>query len=508
VDASPPAGPSLLQRSRLWQAGTLVGGRFRLVAKIGAGSMGEVWRAEHLALGTSVAVKLVDTSGRDDAGEMLARFQQEARAAAHLRSPHVVQMLDHGADGPIAFIAMELLEGESLEHRLTRRGRLFPSEVAHVMREMARGVSRAHAAGIIHRDLKPPNVFLCTHDGVEIVKVLDFGIAKMLGTQRDAHLQTQQGYVVGTPAYMSPEQVLGKALDARSDLWQMGVMAFECLLGKRPFEGETLGSLFLGICSGPLPLPSVLGKVPAGFDAWFFRACERDPEKRFRGATEMAEALFAILAPGGVGESAIATMASDKREVPEISAVRGAAGGGAGEMSGAGEVSGASTTGAGGVSGAGGASGGGVGVATGRSVAWSGPGTGAKTGARAGAKAAGVVLLALVPVMAAAVGTGIWWGMRHEREGAASGSASGNATATGTGTANANATATATSVDRDLSGPRPGSTANATATPTAKASATASANAVGAASATGVGPGVKKGGGAAARGGHEPDFGF
>jgi serine/threonine-protein kinase len=298
---------------QLWRAGTVLGGRYRLAVKIGAGAMGEVWRAEHLSLGTTVAMKLVDTRGQDDAEGVLARFQLEARSAAQLKSPHVVQILDHGVDGPVAFIAMEMLEGESLERRIERRTTLLPAEVAHVIREMARGVERAHAAGIIHRDLKPPNVFLAQCDGVEIVKVLDFGIAKMLSAPRDAKLQTQSGFVVGTPAYMSPEQVLGKELGVASDLWQMGIIAYECLTGRRPFDGETLGQLFVMICSAPLPLPSSVARVPAGFDAWFVRAASRNPAERFRSATELAESLTAILAPGGVGEAAIATLASAKR---------------------------------------------------------------------------------------------------------------------------------------------------------------------------------------------------
>jgi serine/threonine-protein kinase len=288
----------------------VVGGRYRLKAPIGAGAMGEVWSADHVSLGTQVAVKLVDTAARDDAQELLGRFQLEARAAAQLRSPHVVQILDNGADGRVAFIAMELLEGESLERRIARRGALTPSEVAHVLREMARGVDRAHAAGIVHRDLKPPNVFLARIDGIEVTKVLDFGIAKILGAPRDAHLQTQAGFVVGTPAYMSPEQVLGRPIDHRSDLWQMGVIAFECMTGKRPFDGQTLGQLFIAICTMPLPMPSTVARVPAAFDAWFARAVNRNPALRFASAGEMAEALYAILAPGGVGESAIITHSS------------------------------------------------------------------------------------------------------------------------------------------------------------------------------------------------------
>ena len=309
---SPVLGSRSPKRS-LWQAGALIGGRYRLVAPIGAGAMGEVWRADHTSLGTSVAVKLVDTANSEDVGELLGRFQLEARAAAQLRSPHIVQILDHGVDAGVAFMAMELLEGESLEQRIERRGKLTASEAAHVLRELARGLDRAHAAGIVHRDLKPPNVFIARVDSVEVVKVLDFGIAKIVGTPKDAHLQTQAGFVVGTPAYMSPEQVLGKSVDHRSDLWQLAIIAFECILGKRPFDGPTLGQLFMAVCTLPMPVPSAIGPVPPGFDAWFARGADRDPARRFASASEMADALGAVLAPGGVGESAIATLTSMPR---------------------------------------------------------------------------------------------------------------------------------------------------------------------------------------------------
>ena len=362
----------------LWRAGTVLGGRYRLAVKIGAGAMGEVWRAEHISLGTTVAMKLVDTRGQDDALGVLARFQLEARSAAQLKSPHVVQILDHGVDGSVAFIAMEMLEGESLERRIERRTTLLPAEVAHIVREMARGVERAHAAGIIHRDLKPPNVFLAQCDGVEIVKVLDFGIAKLLSAPRDAKLQTQSGFVVGTPAYMSPEQVLGKDLGVASDLWQMGIIAFECLTGHRPFDGETLGQLFVMICSAPLPLPSRVARVPAGFDAWFMRAAARNPAERFRGATELAESLAAILAPRGVGEAAIATLATAKRAPGStpLGPDHGARGLGL--------------------------------TATGHTAAWS-----AGAAERPRSSAAWLLVGTLVVVMAAALAVGGWWGLHH-----------------------------------------------------------------------------------------------
>ncbi len=298
-----------------WGEGALIGGRYRLRSRIGAGAMGEVWLAEHTGLGSSVAVKLVDTAAQEDGAEALARFDLEARAAAQLRTPHVVAIVDHGADGPVAFITMELLEGESLERRLEIRGKLSPLEVARVLTEAARAMDRAHALGIVHRDLKPSNVFLARVDGIEVVKVVDFGIAKVLRAPANDHLKTKAGFVVGTPAYMSPEQVMGLGLDTRSDLWQLAILAFECLTGKRPFDEEGLGRLFMMICQAPMPVPSAFARVPAGFDEWFARAASREPSQRFASAGEMAETLTRILAPEGLGVATLPMLALGRSQL-------------------------------------------------------------------------------------------------------------------------------------------------------------------------------------------------
>jgi eukaryotic-like serine/threonine-protein kinase len=282
--------------STRWCAGSIIAARYRLVDRLGTGGMGEVWRAEHLSLGTSVALKLVDIAVRQNPDEILARFQQEARAAARLKSPYVVQILDHGVDGSIAFMVMEMLEGESLEQRLDRCKVLSADEIGKILWEVCRGVDRAHAGGVIHRDLKPSNVFLARQpDGTEVAKVLDFGIAKVLGTQTNMHLQTQPGLVVGTPSYMSPEQVLGRPLDPRSDLWSLAVIACEAITGRRLFEGETLGQIFVRICNAPIAAPSSRATVPPRFDAWFEKGTARAPDDRFQSARELAEELCRAL---------------------------------------------------------------------------------------------------------------------------------------------------------------------------------------------------------------------
>jgi serine/threonine-protein kinase len=253
--------------------------------------MGSVWRSEHLTLGSDVAVKLIDPAiaGNEQARE---RFVREARAAAKLRSPHVVQILDYGVDGEVPFIVMEMLRGESLADRLERVGRIPPEDVARIMSEVARALTRAHEAGIIHRDLKPDNIFLNENDDTEVAKVLDFGVARIEQFSADNAGMTSTGAVLGTPYYMSPEQAEGsKSMDHRTDIWALAVMTYECIVGVRPFQGETLGGLFISICSRDIPVPSTVGEVPTGFDAWFQKGTARVLADRFRTAREAAAAL-------------------------------------------------------------------------------------------------------------------------------------------------------------------------------------------------------------------------
>jgi len=275
------------------EVGSVISSKYRLEAVLGRGGMGSVWRALHLGLNAPVAVKLMDPAGMKTSG-MLARFHREAQAAAQLRSPHVVQIFDHGVDNDsgIPFIVMELLEGESLADRLTRVGALTPRETSRIVTEVCRALARAHDAGIVHRDLKPANLFLVANDDQEVTKVLDFGIAKQQLPEQGLESMTHSGSILGTPLYMSPEQIRGgKLVDGRSDLWSLAVVACECLTGKRPFSADSIGALTLVICTEPVPQPSSLGPVPAGFDAWFERAVRRDPNERFQTARELAEEL-------------------------------------------------------------------------------------------------------------------------------------------------------------------------------------------------------------------------
>jgi serine/threonine-protein kinase len=280
------------------KSGSVLAGKYRLVSLLGSGGMGAVWSAEHLGLKAPVAIKLLapDLDGHQDA---IARFLREAQSAASLRSPHVVQVLDHGVDEATQtpFIAMELMEGESLAQRLSRVVRLSPAETSKLMTETARAVNRAHELGIVHRDLKPANLFLVRNDDDEILKVLDFGLAKWRRapgalTQGAA---TATNLVMGTPYYMSPEQMNGsRDADHRSDLWALGVIAFECLTGTRPYDGDNLIAVGMKVCSAPVPPLDPALSLPAELGAWFERVLAKDPAQRFQTARELSEELRRI----------------------------------------------------------------------------------------------------------------------------------------------------------------------------------------------------------------------
>ena len=210
---------------------TVIAQKFRLVRELGRGGMGSVWLAQHTELGTPCAVKFIDNAAATSP-EMRERFAREARAAAQLRSPHVVQIFDHGIFEGIPYIAMELLEGEDLGKRLGRVGRMRPEEVVAILAPVARALGKAHTLGIVHRDLKPENIFLVRDDERELVKILDFGIAKVNTNALEREASTRTGALLGTPYYMSPEQAQGtKKVDHRSDVWSVGVIALEALTG-------------------------------------------------------------------------------------------------------------------------------------------------------------------------------------------------------------------------------------------------------------------------------------
>ena len=288
----------------------LVGGKYRLVKLIGRGGMGSVWEARHCNLGTPVAIKFIEAEYANSA-EARSRFDKEAKAAATIQSKHAIQILDNGVtDEGKPYIVMELLQGEPLDKRIDRLGQLTLQDTARILQQVSRGLSKAHERGIIHRDLKPENVFIVHNDDDddEVAKVLDFGIAKIQSSPHSPGItsSTKTGAVLGTPFYMSPEQARGlRNVDHRTDVWSLGVIAFKCVTGKLPFDGESVGDLLVKICTAPIPLPShSVPGLPPAFDSWFMRALEREPDRRFANVTELAEHLAFAAGIGTRGPTA------------------------------------------------------------------------------------------------------------------------------------------------------------------------------------------------------------
>lgn len=276
--------------------GQVIRCRYHLERLIATGGMGSVWLARDRRVGDYVAVKLLSRQLLHSK-EARGRFVREAYAASQMRSRFVVRVHDAGeTDDDVPFLVMELLSGETLEERVMREHRLPLEEGVRVAVQIARALTHAHRRGIVHRDLKPANVFLhCAPpfaSDVAIAKVLDFGIAKVTDLAVSTHV-SRDGVVMGTPQYMSPEQVRGlSSVDHRSDLYALGMLVYTMLTGKSAFEAEGLGDWALKICTHPLPriCDSVEG-LPAILDAWFGRACAREPELRFQNAHDFALSL-------------------------------------------------------------------------------------------------------------------------------------------------------------------------------------------------------------------------
>jgi serine/threonine-protein kinase len=274
--------------------GDVVAGRFKLERKLGQGGMGSVWIAHHLGLKVRVAVKFMDAAYERRDKQALARFTQEATAAASIQSPNVVRILDFGHDDKgLPYLAMELLEGEDLERRILREGRLPLEDVRKIVVETCAGLSKAPAAGILHRDLKPENLFLAKEDGGSFtVKILDFGIAKAFGQDVSVNL-TATGQMLGTPIFMSPEQAMGNTdIDLRSDLYGVGLVVYNCLSGHLPFEeSNAVGELIVAIATKPTPSITRFRKdLPPKVVGWIEKALAKDRKDRFASAKEMGDA--------------------------------------------------------------------------------------------------------------------------------------------------------------------------------------------------------------------------
>lgn len=269
--------------------GALLDGRYRVDAMIASGGMSTVYRGLDVRLDRPVALKVMDPRYAGDS-QFLARFQREARAIARLKDPGLVAIYDQGHDGAAPFLVMELIEGGTLRELLRERGPMPPHAVVAVLRPVLSGLGVAHRAGLVHRDIKPENV-LISDEGE--VKLVDFGLVRAVA---EAGI-TSTSVILGTAAYLSPEQVAGTAIGPRSDVYSTGVMAFELLTGTAPFRGDNALSIAHQRLDREVPPPSsVIDGVPAQFDDFITRATALDPDERFTDASEMAAELDAIAA--------------------------------------------------------------------------------------------------------------------------------------------------------------------------------------------------------------------
>jgi serine/threonine protein kinase len=278
--------------------GRTLDGKYELLARLGQGGMGTVYRARRVHIGDEVAVKVLhrNYSGEED---VLARFRREAQAAATLRHPNVVTIYDYSEtrDEAMAYIVMEFVPGIPLGQLLKNGNRLSLERAVALMRHICAGVGAAHQRNIVHRDLKPDNIIVIptSYDNpVETVKVVDFGIAKLRDLAATQAL-TETGMIIGTPFYMSPEQCRGDELDARSDVYSLGVMFYEMIAGARPFTAPTpTGVIAKHLTQAPPPLHATL-KIPAIVEATLMRALAKDPSARQADALAFARALESAL---------------------------------------------------------------------------------------------------------------------------------------------------------------------------------------------------------------------
>ncbi len=294
--------------------GDTIDGKYKIVSLLGEGGMGAVYEGENLRIHRKVAIKILHSNVAQSA-DAVQRFEREAQAAGRIGSDHIVEVLDLGElpDGD-RYMVMEFLEGQSLSERIESSGGLSAQKAASLIIGILEGLKAAHAAGIIHRDLKPDNVFLLSSKGgqSDFVKIVDFGISKF-STLGGEFSMTQTGAVMGTPYYLSPEQAKGeRVVDALSDLYAVGVILWETVVGKVPFDGETFNELLFKIVLEPVPdLSTMRDDLDPDFVAIVHKAMARDRQLRFQSAQEMQDALAGWLegqppAPEMMDETSVA----------------------------------------------------------------------------------------------------------------------------------------------------------------------------------------------------------
>lgn len=275
--------------------GKVLAGRYRLIQKIGQGGMGAVYKGQHIKMNRLTAIKVLTGELAHDP-QFVARFEREAEMASHIDHPNAVNIYDFGeAEDGVVYIAMEFIEGNPLSSIIEKEGALTLERVVRITYQAADALHAAHQLGIIHRDFKPDNIMICQKSGrPDWVEVVDFGIAKRAAIEPDNKALTQTGFVLGTPQYMSPEQVAGEPLDMRSDLYSLAIVSYEMLSGSLPFSGNSQQSVMVNrLLQPPMPLrqvkPSLM--VPTAVEGVIMRALARYPVDRFSSTLEFATEL-------------------------------------------------------------------------------------------------------------------------------------------------------------------------------------------------------------------------
>ncbi|NUP06016.1 MAG: serine/threonine protein kinase [Polyangiaceae bacterium] len=306
---------SLFDR-RVSLAGRVLVGRYKLDRHLADGGMGAIWTAQDLTHHMPVAVKLMSVEGAMRA-DLRARFEQEAKAVALLRHPHIVEVLDYGTDEDTPFIVMELLEGMDLLAATREHTSSWPlTEIAGLVIQVAQGLGAAHRAGLIHRDVKPANIFLARSDihGEVVAKVIDFGIAKW---SENKEILTAANVALGSPSYMSPEQIRGRQLDARCDAWALAVVAFALVTGDMPFVGRNGPDIAKQVVLGNRRKIAAPIENARALERFFTRAFATDPDQRYRSVEELAgEFIRAAGAPSSLRTAARA-VAEARGDLPD-----------------------------------------------------------------------------------------------------------------------------------------------------------------------------------------------
>ena len=289
--------------------GTLFAGRYRIERLLGVGGMGSVLLARHEVIGQHVALKLLHPEAAHSPAAV-ERFVKEAKAASKIDGQHVVKIYDVGTEDGRPYLCMEYLRGQDLGQLFDSRGPMPTYEVCTALLDAIVALAQAHSAGIVHRDLKPSNLFFAEQPaGKPVLKVLDFGIAKMDDGPSNMHA-TSTGMIMGTPSYMAPEQMRSsKMVDARADIWALGVIAYELLTGRLPYQGDSLGDILFAVVEKPPPLPHELRpEIDPELSAVIMKCMQRDPARRFATVTELSDALEPFAAVSRIGTSAALRM--------------------------------------------------------------------------------------------------------------------------------------------------------------------------------------------------------